>query len=255
MSQLTAMFKKEWMESIRQFKTAALVIVLIIFGIISPLTALLMPDIMEMVMEDSGVHFELPAVQAVDSYMQFFSNLNQMGLVILVIVLGSTLTNEISRHTLINLVTKGLKRRTVIFVKYFYACLVWTVGYVMSAVITYLYTIYYWDNDVPHVLLSFSLTWLFGIFLISIIMLASSIFKSSYIAVLMTVLAVVVVMIALSIHPGLSEYMPQYLLGGSTGLLNGSLQPEDVFPAVTVTVLTSILMFVSSVFIFDKAEI
>lgn len=43
---LTLMLKKEWMENSRSHKALALLIISIIFGILGPLTALLMPDIM-----------------------------------------------------------------------------------------------------------------------------------------------------------------------------------------------------------------
>lgn len=241
------------MESVRNFKLIALIVVFMIFGVISPLTAILLPEIMETFIEEEGLYFEMPEVQALDSYVQFFSNVNQMGLVVLVIVLGGVLTNELSRKTLINLVTKGLKRYKVIVVKSIYACLMWTAAYISGAAITYLYTIYYWEETVPNIILAFSLTWLFGIFLISIVMFASSIFKSSYVGVLLTVLLAVVVMIIASIHPVLQEYMPQYLLGASTEILSGEMEAADVFSSIIVTIVTSVLMFILSIIIFNKA--
>lgn len=255
MSQVKALFKKEIMESVRNFKLIALIVVFMIFGVISPLTAILLPEIMETFIEEDGFYFEMPEVQALDSYVQFFSNVNQMGLVVLVIVLGGILTNEMSRNTLINLVTKGLKRYKVIVVKSIYACLMWTAAYVSGAVITYLYTIYYWEGTVPNIILAFSSTWLFGIFLISVIMFASSIFKSSYVGVLLTVLLSVVMMIMISIHPVLQEYMPQYLLGASTEILSGEMTAGDVVSSIIVTIVTSMLMFILSIIIFNKAAI
>lgn len=255
MNQISALFKKEIMESVRNFKLFSLIIVFMIFGIISPLTALLMPEIMRIVMEDAGISFEMAPVSAIDSYVQFFSNINQLGLVIFVIVTGSILTNELSRNTLVNLVTKGLKRHNVIIVKFLYATILWTAVYVLSSVITYLYTIYYWGDPLENILLAFSLTWLFGIFLISIIMLASSIFKTSFLAVLFSVLAIVIAMIILSIHPTIAEYLPQYLISTNIGVLTGEITPGDIVPSVLTTVGAVIIMFGLSIFTFNKATI
>lgn len=255
MNQIAALFKKEIIESIRNFKLIALLIVFMIFGIISPLTAILMPDIMELVMEDAGIEFELPTVTAIDSYTQFFSNVNQMGLVVMVIVLGSLLTNEFTRNTLVNLVTKGLKRHNIIIVKSVYAASVWTIAYFLSALTTYLYTIYYWQEPVSHLILAFTLTWLFGIFLISLIMLASAIFKSSFIGVLITVLATVILMMVLSIHPVIAEYLPQYLISSNIALLTEELTPGDMTASIIVAVITTTVMFLLSILIFDKVEI
>lgn len=255
MNQYTALFKKEFLESLRQFKVFALMIVFMIFGIISPLTAILMPDIMKTFLTDTGIHIELPEVQAVDSYSQFFSNVNQMGLVIMVIVFGNILTHEISGNTLINLITKGLKRHVVISVKYIYTCFLWTITYIIGAVLTYVYTIYYWENTVDYTVAAFSLTWLYGIFLISVIMLASAVFKSSYIGVLITVLCAAILMMIISIHPEWSEYMPQYLLSSSIPMLNGELTPYDMLPSVIISITLSIIMFLSSILIFNRSTL
>lgn len=255
MNQISALFKKEIVESIRTFKLFLLLAVFVIIGIISPLTAYLMPDIMEMVMEDAGVKFELPAVTALDSYVQFFNNMNQLGLPILVIITGSILTNEFSRNTLVNLLTKGLKRHNVMVVKFLYAILMWTVVYVFGAVTTYLYTIYYWNNELENILAAFGLTWLYGIFLISVIMLASAIFRTSFLGVLFTVLGVVIIMIILSIHPTTAEYLPQYLLTSNVGLLTGETGLSDVMPVVLITAAASILIFLLSIVTFNKAVI
>lgn len=255
MNQISALFKKEAVESIRNFKLFLLLAVFIIIGIISPLTAYLMPEIMAMVMKDAGIKFELPAVSAVDSYVQFFGNMNQLGLPILVIVTGSILTNEFSRNTLINLLTKGLKRHNVMLAKFLYTILMWTVVYVFGAVTVYLYTIYYWENELENIPAAFGLTWLYGIFLISVIMMASAIFKTSFLGVLFTVLGVVIIMIIASIYPMTAEYLPQYLLTSNMSLLTGETGASDIMPAVLITAGASILIFLMSIVTFNKAVI
>ena len=254
MNQAAALFKKEIVESIRNFKLFALIIVFMILGIVSPLTALLMPDILEAVMEDSGITIDLPPVSAFDSYAQFFSNANQMGLVILVIIFGNILTHEFSRNTLVNLVTKGLKKYNIILVKSAFAVMVWTTAYFTGALITYLYTIYYWEDEVQHLIAAFALTWLFGIFLISVIMAASTVFRTSFVGVLITVLAVVIIMMAAGIHPDIAEYLPQYLISSNMALLTGELEAGDVVPSVIVTIAAIIIMIGASIFIFNNVE-
>lgn len=255
MNQVSALFKKEIMESVRNFKLFALLAVFIIIGIISPLTALLMPDIMATVMEDASIEFELPAVTALDSYIQFFGNMNQLGLPIFVIVTGSILTNEFTGNTLVNLLTKGLKRHNVMLVKFSFTALLWTVVYVLTAAIAYLYTIYYWDNQLENIWAAFALTWLYGVFLISVIMLASAIFRTSFLGVLFTLLGVVIIMIILSIHPAAAEYLPQSLITSNVELLTGESGLSNVLPAVLITVAASVLILLLSIMTFNKATI
>ena len=252
MSQMVPLFKKELIESWRNFKFAAIVIVFSIIGILSPFTALILPDILGIVMDDSGVTVEIPESTSLDSYMQFFSNMNQMGLVIFVIVFGSILTHEFTRNTLVNLVTKGLKRTYVIVVKASFLMLVWTVGYVISALVAYAYTIYYWDEPVDHLLLAFSMTWLYGLFIISLILLASTLFTNSFIAVLFSVVAVVIVMLMAGIHPDIAKYLPQYLIGNNVGLLAGEIAAGDVVWPMVITAAVSLVFILLAVIRFKK---
>lgn len=46
MKSLAVMLKKEWMENVRTYKVISILITCSIFGILGPLTALMMPDIM-----------------------------------------------------------------------------------------------------------------------------------------------------------------------------------------------------------------
>ncbi|WP_031545570.1 ABC transporter permease [Salinicoccus luteus] len=252
MNQMLPLFKKEFIESWRNFKFAAILIVFAIIGILSPFTALILPDILGMVMDDSGITVEIPESTTLDSYMQFFSNMNQMGLVIFVIVFGSILTHEFSRNTLVNLVTKGLKRTNVIVVKALFLMLVWTIGYALSALVAYMYTIYYWDEPVDHLVLAFAMTWVYGLFIISLILLASTLFTNSFIAVLFSVVAAVIVMLMAGIHPDAAAYLPQYLIGNNVGLLAGEIDPEDVLGSMAITAVLSLVFILLAIIRFKK---
>lgn len=254
MNQISALFFKELIESWRNFKSIAILIVFIIIGVLSPFTALIMPDILDMVMKDSGITAEIPESTALDSYTQFFTNMNQLGLVIFIIVFGSILTHEFNRSTLVNLVTKGLKRTNVIVVKSTFLICIWTVGYAASALVTYAYTLYYWDETVDHLLLSLAMTWIYGVFIISLIMLASTLFTNSFIAVLFSVVTVVVAMVMAGIHPDAAGYLPQYLIGNNVDLLAGNIETGDVLWPSIVTVAVSLVLFTLAVLRFKKVQ-
>ena len=74
-----AFMKKEWMEQIRTFKLFILFVVFFIFGMLSPLTAKLMPELLSQIPIE-GMTIILPEPSAIDSYTQFFKNCSQMGL-------------------------------------------------------------------------------------------------------------------------------------------------------------------------------
>ena len=124
---------------------------------------------------EEGIKISLPEPTIFDSWTQFFKNTTQMGLIILVIIFSGLISNELSKGTLINMLTKGLSRKTVVLSKFTSSTLVWTFTYFLSALVTFLYSMLFWeDTQVENLLFSLSLVWVFGIFLISAIIIISN---------------------------------------------------------------------------------
>lgn len=249
-----AMLKKEWTESFRSFKLMSVIIVFAILGIMSPFIALLTPQILESALQEEFAGFVFPEPTAHDAFVQFYSNINQMGLIIFVILFGSILTNEFSRGTLVNLLTKGLRRDVVIHVKALFVLVVWTVSYAVAAVLTYFYTIYYWDEPLYQLFGALVTTWIFGVFIISIIFLASVLFRN-FIAVLSSVVVLLVVFFLLSIHPDVAEWLPTYLNGHNVEMLKDAKPFSDMWPAIGMTVGLSIVFYVLTILRFRRMEV
>ena len=152
-----AFCKKEWMESLRTYKFAIMLAVFVLLGIMSPMFAKMLPELLKGIDLGNGINFQLPEPSALDSWAQFFKNIGQLGVLTLVIVFSGITANEFSKGTLINILTKGMKRHTVIFSKFTVASFIWSVSYLLCLGITYAYTAYYWETgDLPHAFLAFA---------------------------------------------------------------------------------------------------
>ena len=127
------MIKKEAREAWRSRRFLILLIVFLIFGLMNPLMAKLTPEIMKM---SFGNQFSVPTPTSLDSWTQFYKNNSQIGIYLLAIIFGGTVSGEVSRGTLVNLVTKGLPRRTVIVSKW----LVITAEWLLVALLSFLVT-------------------------------------------------------------------------------------------------------------------
>ena len=103
-----------------------------------------MCDIKEVLEE--GIKISLPEATIFDSWAQFFKNTTQMGLIVLVIIFSGLISNELSKGTLINMLTKGLSRKTVVLSKFTSSTLVWTLAYFLSALVTFLYSMLFWED-------------------------------------------------------------------------------------------------------------
>ncbi|MGN0480272.1 MAG: ABC transporter permease subunit, partial [Lachnospiraceae bacterium] len=174
------MLKKEFTESIRTKKLLIIMCIFALFGIMNPAIAKLTPVLME-TLQNSGMGIVITdmTVDATMSWQQFFKNM-PMALIVVVIMYGGIFTSEYQRHTLTLVVTKGLARWKIVVAKSVLLATVWTAGYWMNFGITYFYTRFYWDNSIMNNLLFSAVCyWIFGLFIVAVLVLFSTFANSS----------------------------------------------------------------------------
>ncbi|MCQ6279298.1 ABC transporter permease [Bacillus sp. EB600] len=249
-----AFTKKEFIENLRTYRLFIMLIVFLLFGIMNPAIAKIMPDILKSA-TTKGMKITLPPPTALDSWGQFFKNAGQMGLLVLVIVFCGIMANEFSRGTLINMLTKGLKRSTVIFSKFTMAAVIWTLSYLLCFIVTYFYTAYFWKmSGMHHVFLTFFSLWLFGILLITLLIFGGALFKNIYGSLLLTGGSIVVMML-INIDPKLQKYNPIILSSDNMSLLTAQKEVADFMPAIIICATLIIALVVLSVAVFNKKQV
>lgn len=249
-----AFTKKELLESVRTYKLLIMLIVFFIFGIMSPLAAKMMPEILGAVMPE-GLTVTLSEPAAIDSWTQFFKNVSQMGLVVTVIIFSGILGAELSKGTLINMLTKGLSRSTIILSKYTAMTMIWTVSYAAAFIVTWGYTVYLFpDGRISNLLFSVFCLWLFGMFLLAILLFASTLIKSNYGALLISG-AVIVVLMLCNIVPNLQKYNPLLLASDNVSLLAKMVEVSSLSYAVAISILCSVILVIASILVFRKRQL
>ena len=256
MRQFNAFLKKEWMESVRTGKLLIFLIVFGIFGIMNPAIAKLTPTLYEMMgdsLAEQGIIIQDMTVDAMTSWGQYYKNIS-MALIVLVILLSGILTNEYQKGTLINMLTKGLARWKVVMSKGTAAILLWTISYWLCFGITYGYTAFYWDNSIAkHIGYAAGCIYLFGIWLISLLMLGSALFQNNF-AVLLTVGGAVAAMYLVSMVPKLTEYLPTQLMSAGT-LLSGAMNTNDFTASLVITISLICVNFIIAVVVFNRKRV
>lgn len=249
-----AFFKKELLENIRTYKLLIMLIVFLIFGIMSPLFAKITPELLMSLMPE-GMSITLGDPSAFDSWAQFFKNITQMGLIVMVIVFSGVLSTEISKGTLINMLTKGLSRKTVILSKYTCMVLIWTASIIISFLVTLGYTIYLFpSDDVSNLLFSVFCLWLFGVFLLALLLFSAALVKSNYECLLITGMTVVVCFL-ISIIPDAYKYNPVSLASKNMDLLTNTIETSSLYPALWITGLLSMIFVISAILVFRKKQL
>ncbi|MGG0655294.1 hypothetical protein [Rummeliibacillus pycnus] len=254
MNSFIALFKKETMEFSRTYKFLIIITVFLILSILSPLTAKFMPEILtEFLPKEVAESFPDPT--ALDSWGQFFKNFSQIGLFVVALLFAGTLIHERIEGTLIILLTKRLRRSTVVLAKTIFAMVIWSIMYWLAFAVTYFYTWYYWKADhVEHLVLAVGNLWLFGLLLISVILLGNVLFKSIYANLLWTAFFVVVWFVV-SIFPKAADFNILRLASDSNNLLQGLVETNEYTWIYTITIGLIVLMVFSAVRVFNKRAI
>jgi ABC-2 type transport system permease protein len=250
-----AFTKKEFVESLRTYRLFILAAVFLLLGVMSPLTAKIMPDLFSGIDLGGGLTITVPEPTAMDSWSQFFKNVGQMGMLLLIITFCGIMANEFSRGTLVNLLTKGLKRHTVVLSKFLAASLLWTASYLLCLSVCYAYTEFYW----PAIVLcdpffAFLSPWLFGEFLIALLILGGILFRNFY-GSLFTCFAVIIVLSLLNINPHLQKYNPIMLASGTLNLLNAQKEAADFIPAAILCACLVVVLIIGSIVAFNKKKL
>lgn len=256
MRQFSAFVKKEFLEQLRSGKLLILAFLFCVFGIMNPAIARLTPWLMEMFSDQfagSGMSVTSVEVSAMTSWMQYFKNI-PMALIIYVVMFSGILTSEYQSGTLIHIVTKGMKRWKILTAKTLIMAVSWTIGSLVCYGITYGYNAYFWDNSVAaHVFIAAFCSYLAGLWMITVIPLASACFKSAS-AVVISVGAVYLAGYLTGLIPKPQSYTPVYLMNASA-LLAGAESAENYGFAMSAAAALIVLHIAAAVVIFNRKNL
>lgn len=249
-----AFIKKELMEQWRTFKWLIVLAVFFLFGMMSPLTAKLMPEILKN-LDMGGVTIVLPEPVMTDAYSQFFKNMTQMGIVVLLLVFGGSLSGELTRGTLVNILAKGLPRHTVILSKYLASLILWTLGYALSVLTAYGYTAYLFkEGEAQNLLFSVFCLWLFGCFLLALILLSATIAAGGFGGLILSALGLAL-MLLLNIFPMVQKYNPITLASDNMDLILGNQTISGLMVTIWITLVLTGSSLLGAILIFRKRKI
>lgn len=249
-----SLLKKEAIEGARTKKTTSTLILFLFIGLISPLTAKLTPLILQSI-ATGDIDINVAPPSEIDSWTQFFKNISQIGMFGLAIILSTQMANEFQKGTLINLLSKGLPRYQVVLSKIFYNFILWFLAYFCSFILTYFYTKYFFGISFPirNILMAALLPFIFGLFLISLEILAGVI-SGNVIGTLILTTVGIVIQLILSIRDEIVKYMPIALIGKPVNLIKGIGYDDYYVPIITGSILL-ILCIVISIAIINKKQI
>lgn len=253
MRQLQGLMGNQLKEGIRSFKLWIILLIFVFFGIVSPALAKLTPVIMEKVLPaNAGV--QLPEVTAIDAWQQFFKNVGQLGLIVFAILFLQLFWEDIRNGSLILFLTKGVSRVTVIFAKWLYAGIIWTVVYLISFAITFIYTVSLFPSaTMDHLMLAIFCLWLFGIFLY-MSACCFAMWTESLIGGLIGAGVLWIVGMIMMVFPKVEYYSPASLAAKNIELLTNHEIAGKIGSSITLSIILIVLMGGLTIIKFKKKE-
>lgn len=256
MRPLWALLKKEFLESARTGRLMILSLLFVLFGIMNPAIAKLTPWMLEVLadsMAESGLIVTNVHVDAMSSWTQFFKNI-PIALIVFVLIFSDSFTREYASGTLVLALTKGLSRYKVVLTKTAWLYSLWTLGYGICFAITYGYTAYYWDNRIAnHIFSAAAMWWLFGVWVISLVILFSSLLRNNAGVTLCTGGAAALAYL-LRLLPKVKTYSPALLLNVHP-LLSGGEETGAYLGAVLAAAVSAVLCIAVSVLGMNKRQL
>lgn len=256
MKTMIAFLKKELLGHFRTGKIYIFLGVFALLGVMNFGVSLITPwlyEILEESMAATGMSMTSVTVTALDCWGQFYKNL-LMGVIAFVVIESGIFTGEYRSGSLVLSLTKGLARYKVLIAKTVVMVGAWTVGYALCLGITYISADIFWDNSITnHLTFSLGCYWLFGLWIVSLIVFLSMVFRSTS-AVLLTTGGLAFGMYLIGSLPKIGDYLPTKLANGAV-LVYGLADPKDYTTALVITVILTIAAFSASIPLFNNKEI
>jgi len=140
-----AALHKEILESWRTYRFLVVISVLVIFGILSPLTAKFMPEIFKMVSGAEQFAALIPEPSVKDAVDQYIKNISQFALLMGVLISMGSVVQEKERGTAAMILVKPLPRGTFLLAKLAVLLVIFAASLVLAGLCAYYYTLYLFE--------------------------------------------------------------------------------------------------------------
>jgi len=208
---LIASLRKEVLELARTHRLLILAIVLIVFGLLSPLLARLMPDLIRLVPGGEDLAPLIPTPTMADAVTQYVKNMSQFGLLLALLMTMGAVAQEKERGTAVLMLVKPLPRPVFLLAKFVALALAFLVCLTLAALGGYYYTLLLFAPPDPWAWLALNLLlWLYMLVYVAVTLLASVLARSQVAAAGIGVGLAMALGIVGAV-PGLGQYLPGQL--------------------------------------------
>ncbi|MBS4205561.1 ABC transporter permease [Lederbergia citrea] len=257
MKQFRVLFKKEWMEAVRDLRWIWMPIVFILIGIMEPITTFYTPQIIEQFGSlPEGTIIEIPLPTAEDVLVSTAGQYNLLGVLVIVLAFMGILAGERKSGTAAMVLVKPVSFKAFVAAKWLHGVLLVWVSFLLGMSMSWYYTDRLFGlvpvSDFFTGSLSFGL-WLTFIF--TIILFFSSFSPKPGIAAFGSLATVIVLTMLSSILPEKFNWSPFALPTYASKFWLAEPTEKQLYVALIISIILIYGLIILSINIFKRKEL
>jgi len=223
-------------------------VIIVIFAILSPITARYMNELLDLALADSGINIVLTDPVVLDSYLQYIGNLYETILYVVLFVGVGFFIKDKTKGLLPLVLSKPISKTKYVLSKYISISVLILLSLLMGYVVFSYYTYFIFDEvDMIGMLLTTLLFFVFIIYILSIALFTSIYFKSYLASVSITFGVYIITSMLTIFEVSVFQYLPGFISNNSINILIGEEVAKDVFINVVATLFISIIFIVLAI--------
>lgn len=246
------LWRLERLRMMRTKRWVAIFGVFIFFGIIGPLSARYIGEIVEQF--GGGVQVTFPEPTPADGIMQYSANVQQLGLLVLVMIAAGALTIESRYEMAVFLRTRVMSTTRLLIPRYVVVAATGILAYVAGSLLAWYETAVLIGAPGTGAMAAGMLYGsVYLLFAVSVVAFFGSTLKNVLPTVILS-LVVLVILPIVGLIPSLTDWLPSHLIGALDGLVGGAAF-GDFLKAMFVTLAGTFALLYGTIGVLARREL
>lgn len=257
MSSFMTLLSKEFLGLKRSSKIIWLPVVFMLLSVMQPVTYYFMDDIMKMGGNlPEGAVFEMPLPSSGEVMASVLSQLNSIGLLLIVVAVMGTISDERKSGALMMVFTRPVSSFQIVASKTMAHSLLLVASFICGYLLSFYYTILLFSKlPVADVLAGMATYSLYIVFIVSIVVLTSAIFSGNGAIAIINVIFFTALSLAGSYFKDQLAWSPTQLSSYASSMVQGAEIESGLWGSVAFTVILIAVIQLVAARILDKKKI
>jgi ABC-2 type transport system permease protein len=247
------LLRKEWLEQWRTYRLLVVGVVLVVFGLLSPLIAKYTPELIKLVPNGEAIAALIPAPTALEAVAQYLKNMSQFGGILALLLSMGAVAQEKDKGTAAMMLVKPLPRLTFLAAKFAALALMFATSLALAGLACYYYTwLMFGPLDALRWLAFNGLLLAYVLVYVALTLFCSVVTKSQAAAGGLAICFLLGLGLVGAV-PGWGDYLPGQLLTWGYGIMAG--EADTFYPALTVSGGFIVAAFIGAWRVFERQEL